>query len=104
MYLVISDHAYDRLEQRVQGEVKIPEERIFRLCQLVDSNEEFHVRDFLYSYVCKKDDCDAVVLLTVLVNVTNSPTMTKQNRRAEFHSRRLGRQSNNWKELKKWNE
>jgi hypothetical protein len=88
MYLVISDHAYDRLEQRVQGEVEIPEARILKLGRLVGLEEEFHVRDFLYSYVCKKDDCDAVVLLTVLVNVTSNPTMTKQNRRAEFQMRR----------------
>jgi hypothetical protein len=103
MYLIISDHAYDRLEQRVQGKVNIPEERILRLCRLVDPNQEFHVREFLYTFVCKRTG-NSCVLVTVLINVTHNAKMTKQNRIKEFHSRRLGRQSNNWKELKKWNE
>jgi hypothetical protein len=103
MYLVISDHAYDRLAQRVQGEVEIPEERILRLGQLVDTNEEFHVNEFLYTFVCKRTG-DSCVLVTVLLNVTYNAKMTKQNRIQEFRNRRLGRQKTNWTELKKWVE
>ncbi len=103
MYLVISDHAYDRLAQRVQGEVEIPEERILRLGQLVDTNEEFHVRGMLYNFICKRGG-DAVVVLTVTYNVTHQPMMTQQNRRAEFYSRHRRRTQTRWKRDKIWQE
>ena len=102
MYLVVSDHAWDRLEQRVQGEVEIPEARILKLGRLVGLGQEFHIRDFLYSYVCEKDDEETVVLLTVLINVTSNPTMTKQNREAEFQTRRRCRLQTKWKRDKAW--
>jgi hypothetical protein len=103
MYLIISDHAYDRLEQRVQGKVNIPEERILRLCRLVDPNQEFHVREFLYTFVCKRTG-NSCVLVTVLINVTHNAKMTKQNRIKEFYSRHRRRLPNYYRKNKQWQE
>lgn len=101
MYLVVSDHAWDRLEQRVQGEVEIPEARILKLGKLVETNDEFHVRGILYTFVCKRGG-DAVILVTVLYNVTDKPKTTKQNRQKEFHTRRLGRLQTEFKKERQW--
>lgn len=104
MYLVVSDHAWDRLEQRVQGEVEIPEARILKLGRLVGLGEEFHVRGgILYTFVCKGDE-DVIILVTVLYNVTDKPKMTKQNRRKEFHTRRQCRLRTKFKKERQWDE
>jgi hypothetical protein len=103
MYLVISDHAYDRLAQRVQGEVEIPEARILKIGALVESNTEFHVRGVLYNFICKRGG-DAVILMTVTYNVTHQPMMTQQNRRAEFYSRHRRRLPNYYRKNKQWQE
>jgi phosphoribosyl-AMP cyclohydrolase len=103
MYLIISDHAYDRIHERMQGEVEIPEVRILKIGALVESNTEFHVRGVLYNFICKRSE-DAVVVLTVTYNVTHRPMMTQQNRRAEFYSRHRRRLPNYYRKNKQWQE
>jgi|688.fasta_scaffold16698_5 hypothetical protein len=103
MYLVISDHAYDRIHERVNGEVEIPEARILKIGALVEYDTEFHVRCVLYNFICKRGG-DAVILMTVTYNVTHQPMMTQQNRRAEFYSRHRRRLLNYYRKNKQWQE
>lgn len=92
-----SIHAASRAEER--GAVTPPRDRIARLGNRLAIGEEFHVKEFLWTWVCKRIGVATIHIITVFPNdgVDKAP---KQRRLELKRERRIARKT---KERAKWN-
>lgn len=65
--IVFTEHSIQRVRERFGGtDLMIPNRKIAKINRLVDDGEEYHVQTMLCRFVCKRDDEDTAVVLTVL--------------------------------------
>ena len=69
MNIYWSDHANDRALERGFEGLKAPNSKIAKIATLVDIGEEYHVKEPLFTWVCKRITEDSVMLVTVLHTV-----------------------------------
>jgi len=95
--VVWSEHAVSRAIEREAGNP--PKDRIMRQIERVDIGQEFHVKEFLYIWVCKRIGIATAMIVTVIHNDKENK-IPKQRRLEIKRERRLQRKS---KERAKWN-
>lgn len=83
MNIYWSEHANERAKERGFEGLKAPKEKIARIARLVELNEEFHIKEPLFTWVCKRLTEESVMLVTVLHTL---PTMKQPlQRRRQLH-------------------
>jgi hypothetical protein len=86
--VVTCEHAVERMSER--GAASPPKDKMVRLAERVEIMEEFHVREFLYTWVCKRIGVGTVMILTVWPNVGREKP-PRQRRMEIRRARRLAR-------------
>jgi len=78
-----SEHANERAKERAFAGLKAPNAKIAKIARLVEHGEEFHIKEPLYTWVCKRLTDTSVVLVTILHTVHNMKRPLQ--RRKELH-------------------
>lgn len=94
--VTVSDHALERMAER--GAASPPKDKMVRLAEHVRISEEFHVKEFLYTWICKRIGVGTVMIVTVLASVGQGKP-PRQRRMEIKRARRLAKKA---KESMKW--
>jgi hypothetical protein len=69
MNIYWSEHASERAMERGFEGLTAPRAKITRIARLVELGEEFHIKEPLFTWVCKRLTDQSVMLVTVLHTV-----------------------------------
>lgn len=93
MIIEFSSHALERAHQRGASPSTFPESLAVRIARLVEDDEEFFVKTFLYVWVCKRLTAHSVVVKSVLLSEVSDgeDKVPKQRRDVLQRERRIRR-------------
>jgi hypothetical protein len=93
MIIDFSSHALERARERGANPSTFPESLAVRIARVVEIDEEFLVKTFLYTWICKKLEDGSVIVKSVIYTAASEGEvkLPKQRRDEIQYERRLRR-------------